>query len=211
MHRFLPLALLLVPSLAAAQSAPAATTPAPAVYATPAPAPAHAEGKDSLNLSVLGVLFGDYQLTYEHLFDGTNGVILSAGGGTSSSDDSSESHGSAQVGYRWHWQHKQNSGFLGVTLASGYGDGSMTIDDGSGPMTYGMRLSSVSVTGNIGKRWMIGDHVNVTLRAGVGWAHYSVSPKQDSAEARKAADEMNEILTLLPVGLDGELSLGYVF
>jgi len=194
MRRLLPLAILVVPAAAAAQPAP------------PMAITERAEPTNSINVSPLGIVFGSYALTYEHLFAGQHGVIVEGIAAHSANDDSSQTQFGGAVGYRWHWRGRQNSGFLGVMLAQGIGTGDVKVDD----MTYGMTVRSTTVTGNIGKRWMIGP-VNITGRIGLGYGHYTVEAKDDSQAAKYAEDTLNDLLTLLPIGFDGELSVGLVF
>jgi hypothetical protein len=96
-------------------------------------------------------------------------------------------------------------------IAHDLGQGTATESDGTTTMSYPMSLSSTSITANIGKRWMLTDHVNVTARIGLGWAHYEVASKDTSADAQNAVQVTNALLTLFPIGVDGELSVGYTF
>jgi len=139
----------------------------------------------------------------------THGLVAEAGFGFSGDDSSSEAHGSGGIGYRWHWRGRQNSGFLGVMVHQAVGHGEVTTDE----MTYGASVKMTSVTGNIGKRWTLGDSWNVTLRLGAGWGHYAVNidGNEDDADAQEAEDALNDVLALLPVAIDGELSVGYAF
>lgn len=170
------------------------------------------EKDDSINVSPFGLLFGNLYVTYEKLYNGTHGLIVDVGFGRSSGDGGDEMHGAAGVGYRWHWRGRQNSGFLGVMFHQTYGHGEMTYNPGAADeMSYDMSVRSTMLTGNVGKRWMLGDSLNITLRLGLGWGHHVASADEDTAEAREAEEDMNAILSLLPIGFDGELSLGYNF
>jgi len=204
------LALLFLSTLTATAHAQPAAAPAaaPAVMQT-APAP---EKDDSINVSPFGLLFGNLYVTYERLYNGTHGLVVDAGFGRTSGDGGSEMHGAAGVGYRWHWRGRQNSGFLGVMLHQSYGQGEMTYNpDSADEMSYDMTVRSTMLTGNIGKRWMLNDSINVTLRIGLGLGHHVATADEDTAEAREAEEDMNDLLSLLPIGFDGELSLGYNF
>ena len=53
--------------------------------------------------------------------------------------------------------------------------------------------------------------INITLRFGLGWGHYAATAKVDNSEAKDAEKKLNDVLALLPIGFDGELSVGYVF
>lgn len=201
------LALATLATLTAGTAA-AQPTAAPAVMQE-APAP---EKDDSINVSPFGLLFGNLYLTYEKLIDGTHGFVVDAGFGRNSGDAGSEAHGAVGVGYRWHWRGRQNSGFLGVMLHQTYGNGEVTYNEGApDEMSYDMTVRSTMLTGNIGKRWMLGDSMNITLRIGLGWGHHVASADEDTDEAREAEEDMNALLSLLPIGFDGELSLGYNF
>ena len=194
MRNLLLAAIMLVPSLAAAQPAP------------PLAVEKAAEPTNSINVSPLGLVFGNYALTYEHLFAGQHGVIVEGIASRSANDDSSQLQFGGAVGYRWHWRGRQNSGFLGVMLAQGVGNGEVDLNG----MKHDMTVRSTTITGNIGKRWMIGP-ANITLRLGLGYGHYTVDAKEDSQAAKDAEQTLNDLLTLLPVGFDGELSVGLVF
>jgi len=183
-------AIVLAPALAAAQPAPEKP----------------AESANSINISPLGVLFGDYAVTYEHLFEGQHGLIVEGTALRSANDDASQRQFGGAVGYRWHWRARQNSGFLGVMVAQGLGNGEVEVNG----MTHDMTVRSTTVTGNIGKRWMIGP-ANITLRFGVGYGHYTADAKDNTADAKMAEKLMNDLLAFLPIGFDGELSVGFVF
>jgi hypothetical protein len=169
-----------------------------------------AEPKNSINVSPLGVVVGNYALTYERLFAGSHGVIVEGIGSISNGDDGSYQQFGGGVGYRWHWRGRQNSGFLGVMVASGFGTGDVTTNLSGAEMTHAMTVRSTTITGNIGKRWMFGP-INATIRFGLGYGNYSAKAKEDSQEAKNAEETMNDLLSLIPIGFDGELSIGYTF
>ncbi len=165
------------------------------------------EPSNTVNISPLGVLVGDYALTYEHLFNGSHGLIVEGIGSRAANDDGSSLQFGGGVGYRWHWRGHQNSGFLGVMAAQRFGTGSVT-ENG---MTHDMSVRSTTITANIGKRWTLTPALNVTFRIGAGWGHHVATAKENTMEAKQAEKLMNDILSFLPVGFDGELSLGYAF
>ena len=199
--------ILLAAATAHAQpSAP--STPPPAVYTQQA----KPESKDSINVSPLGLLFGNLYVTYEHLFNGKHGVIVDLGYGRSSNEDGAEDHGELGVGYRWHWRGRQNSGFLGVSFHQSYGSGYMTyMPDTAEEQRYDMTVKSTMLTANVGKRWMLGDSWNITLRFGLGLGKHTATAEEDTAEAKMAEEDMNALLSLIPIGWEGELSVGYNF
>lgn len=193
--------------LAALSSSALAQEASPPSEALPQPLP-KAEGNDSINVSPLGLLFGNLYVTYEHMWTGGHAVIVDLGGGQSSGESGSEAHGSAGVGYRWHWRGRQNSGFVGLSLHQEIGSGTVTNDDG----TFDMSVRSTMLTANVGKRWMLGDsNWNITLRFGLGTGKHTAEAKESTPEAKMAEKEMNDLLALIPIGWEGELSIGYVF
>ncbi|HEU0035517.1 MAG TPA: hypothetical protein VFQ53_33130 [Kofleriaceae bacterium] len=212
MKKLLVAATVLVPSIvpmvALAQPAPPPSAPPSSV---PLVLEQKAEPTNSINLNPLGALVGDFSLTYEHLFNGHHGLIVEGLGSRSSGDEGSALQFGGGVGYRWHWRGRQNSGFLGVMVAQRFGSGTVTLQQNGVEMEHDMSVRSTTVTANIGKRWMLTDAVNVTFRIGAGWGHHVATAKEDTMEAKEAENLMNDILTLLPIGLDGELSLGYAF
>jgi hypothetical protein len=164
------------------------------------------EPVNSINVSPLGVLVGNYALTYERLFGGYHGLIVEGIASHSSNDDGTTLQFGGGVGYRFHWRGRQNSGFLGVMFAQGFGNGEVTIGD----MTHPMSVRSTTVTANVGKRWMIGP-ANITFRLGLGWGNHVAEAKEDSTDAKEAEEVANGLLAFLPIGFDGELSVGYTF
>ena len=191
-----------LPALALAQPAP---PPEPLVVDK------KAEPTNSINISPLGLVAGNIALTYEHLFGGTHGVIVEGVMSRSSGDDGDSLQFGGSVGYRWHWRGRQNSGFLGVTFTQTVGAGEVTQSVNGATMTHDMSVRSTMLTGNIGKRWMLTDAVNITARLGLGWGHHVATAKEDTQDARDAEKLMNDLLAFLPIGFEGELSLGYAF
>jgi hypothetical protein len=192
-----------VPSIAFAQ--------APAAPAAPLVVEKQAEKENSINLSPLGLVAGNIALTYERLFGGTHGIIVEGVMNRASGDDGDSMQFGGSVGYRWHWRGQQNSGFLGVTFTQTVGSGSVTRSVNGAEMTHDMSVRSTMLTANIGKRWMLTDAVNITARLGLGWGNHVANAKDDSAEAQESEEFMNDLLSLLPIGAEGELSVGYVF
>jgi hypothetical protein len=198
-----PLLIAALSTAASAQEAAPAPMPAPAAAAA-----AKVEANDSINVSPLGLLFGNLYVTYEHLWSGGHGVIVDAGFGHSTGEGNAEAHGAAGVGYRWHWRGRQNSGFLGVSLHQEIGSGTVTEND----QTYDMAVRSTMLTANVGKRWMLGDsNWNITLRFGLGVGKHTAEAKENTPEAKMAEEDMNALLALVPIGWEGELSVGYNF
>ena len=191
-----------LPSLALAQPAP----PHEPLVVEKKVEPTH-----SINISPLGLIAGNIALTYEHLFGGTHGVIVEGVMSRSSGDDGDSLQFGGSVGYRWHWRGRQNSGFLGVTFTQTVGAGEVTQTVNGATMTHDMSVRSTMLTGNIGKRWMLTDAVNITARLGLGWGHHVATAQEDTQDAKDAEKLMNDLLAFLPIGFEGELSLGYAF
>lgn len=216
MTRSLLASLALSTSLLAASGA-AVAQPADTYPAAPAPAP---ERVHSINVSPLGLLDGGgFNLNYERLF-GSHGLILEVGttewsstsrttinGDVTDETSIDARHATLGVGYRWHWRGRQNSGFLGVMLHQNLGAADVVLMDGDGRVEDEVAYRSTTFTGNVGKRWMIGDALNVTLRLGVGTADRQVI--DDDADEMAAA-ELQDVIGI-PLAVDGELSLGYTF
>jgi len=187
---------------------PASTAPSSPLPALRAEAP---EPKMSINANPLAIIQGQYGGNFEYLVDGTHGLLVEADYWHSSGTDSSAAGGGLRLGYRWHWRGRQDSGFLGVNVGAGLGTGSATVSNDAGQqMTYDLSVRTLEVTGDIGKRWMMGP-VNITFRIGAGYASRTASTSSTDPDAQKAARTVQDILAFLPVALDGELSVGYTF
>lgn len=166
-------------------------------------APAAGEPARSLNVSPFDALAGDLAVTYEHLFDGRHGLVVEANATRPNGEPDGDHELGGALGYRWHWRRRQNSGFVGFMLAHRSESGEA--------MSHALQLRTTSLTMNLGKRWMIGRHANITFRAGAGWGRYAVRAADDTPEAHGAAAFLASYLRFIPLAFDGELSAGVVF
>lgn len=170
---------------------------------------------NSVNLSPLGIAIGSYALNYEHMFDGGHGVLAEGLLSISSDDDASSTAYGGGVGYRWHWNGTQNSWFTGVNLSYLVGNGDATVERTSNGMTtrekFDVSLTEFAATANIGRRWAFDFGLNITFRVGAGYANRDVSTDSDDPLAQDAVQLMDDLLNFIPVALDGELSVGWVF
>lgn len=210
------LALATFPALAAAQEAPAdAPPPPPADETTRDDAPPAEDtqrfGANSVNVNLGGIALGAYEIQYMHLFAGTHGVFVEPYLELDDGDDSSASIYGANVGYRWHWSGQQNSGFLGLTAGYGIGSGEVTVTTNGQSETYDLDVTAFKLVPNIGYRWAFLDHFNVTIRGGVGYGSYSASTDSNDPDAQDAVETLDELLSFLPVAVDGEVSFGFIF
>lgn len=176
------------------------------------PPPAPAWGENSVNISPLGVLFGSYALNFEHLVDGRHGLIAEGQFSSSSNEDAKSTSFGAGIGYRYHWSGSQDSGFVGAMAAYQVGTGNATVTTSSGgTQSFDLGISAASVTANIGRRWAWEGGFNVTLRFGVGRAWYDISSDSSDPNVQEAIRFTDALLNALPVALDGELSIGWIF
>ncbi len=202
MNRIIPLSIITV-ALGATGTARADQAPAAAVTAT-------SPRVNSVNVSPLGLFLGSYTVNYERLM-GSHGLLVEGAFANQSNNDATSRNGGINVGYRWHWRGKQNSGFLGVTAGFSMGTGTGTVDSNGMSKSFDVNTRIFSVTGNVGKRWAMDNGLNLTLRIGAGYGNYDVSTDSTDPDAQGAVDVVNNLLTWLPVAFDGELSLGYTF
>jgi hypothetical protein len=193
------LACLAAPAaLLVTTAAPAAAQPEPAaVVSAESPDP-----RSSINLSPLSLLLGHVAVTFEHRLDDHHALVAEGGFGGH--------RVAAAGGWRYHFRGRQHGGFAGAMLAAGnaYGTG---FDEDGDLVDADVKIRTVSATANLGYRWMIGDHWNITARIGVGWADYDAEATRDTAEAAAAEMTTLDAVGDLSVGFDGELSVGYAF
>lgn len=201
----LSLVILAPTSAAFAQASP---PPPPAVLPSTLEPP---ERANSINGSPLGALVGNYALNYERLVNGTHGFLVEGVFSMRNDGGSSSSLYGGGVGYRWHWSGRQNSGFLGLMAGYTVGTGEGKVGTGSGEQVFDLTISAPFVVGNIGKRWAWDNGLNLTFRVGGGWAGYNVTSDSNDPNAQSAVDLVQDLLTFLPITLDGELSIGYAF
>jgi hypothetical protein len=174
----------------------------------------------SINVSPLGLVGGGFNANYEYL-RGQHGFVAEIGTTSWSStykstvngvvveDESIEGrHATVGLGYRWHIRSKQNSLFLGAMLHQNLGTADIhNVDNGVETMDKDIAYRSTTLTATVGKRWMLSDHVNITLRVGLGVAERKVID-DDANEMAKA--ELQDTIEF-PLAADGELSLGWTF
>jgi hypothetical protein len=169
-----------------------------------------AERTRSINADAANVALGNYGGNFEWLHGG-HGLLVEAsyfhhGNGSTSVDG-----GGAALGYRWHWRGRQNSGFLGVSASLGVGGATATDATHTPAVTYDLSVRTLAVVANLGKRWQFANGFNITARVGGGWARRTVATAATDPDAVQAAKDVEDLMSLLPFALDGELSAGYSF
>jgi hypothetical protein len=169
--------------------------------------PVRVEPRHSINLGV-GMAWAAPSITYEHLFPGGHGLLIGANAFYSLLVDDAMGAGGS-VGYRWHWNGRQDSGFLG--LHAGFDRDlspvRITIDEMTEERS--VNISTFYLVANIGKRWLVRDNINVTARIGSGVALRYFDTDADDIEP--VVGVMQDIIGNFPMTVDGELSVGYTF
>lgn len=170
---------------------------------------------NSVNLSPLGALAGSYALNYERLFNGGHGLLIEGVYSSTEDDDTSSSSQGATIGYRWHWNGTQDSWFTGANLGYQIGTGDAVVEATVNGQTtkekFDVDVKAFTATINIGRRWAWDSGFNVTFRVGAGYGNYDVSTDSDDPLAQDAVQLVDDLLTLIPVAVDGELSIGWDF
>ena len=168
---------------------------------------------NAVNFGFIGLLSGSYYLNYSRSLDGYHGligeVVYVAREGTI--DEEAEEQEQFQengfgflLGYRYAWEGGQDSPFTGVSFD--YYQSEET-RDGNPHAKY----NSWSLTANIGRRWAWESGFNITLRFGLGYASREYISESDQTSDQLIAGLADAILESVPVGFDGELSVGYSF
>ncbi|OIP39052.1 MAG: hypothetical protein AUK47_10755 [Deltaproteobacteria bacterium CG2_30_63_29] len=201
------------PEEAGAAEAPAEVAPEEAApeAAPEAAAPASEEKANSININAFSIAFGTYGGNYERLFANSHGLMVEGYFSSSSDGDTSATGGGGALGYRWHWSGKQNSGFLGAVAGFGMGSGDAVVDVNGARSTFTVNTTTIYAAANIGYRWAWDFGLNITLRGGGGYANYGVSTDSEDANAEKAVELVDDLLSWIPVYIDGELSIGFNF
>jgi hypothetical protein len=187
-------------------SAGAASAQEPAVHEQATPV--RVERQHTVNFG-MGTLWDSPSLTYEYLAAGGHGLLLGVNAFYARHDTGAGLGAGASVGYRWHWSGRQDSGFLGLNAGFDRDRSPMRITTDGMSEDAIVHTSTFYLVGNIGKRWMIRDRVNITARLGAGMAVRRLDT--DAEEAKPLVGVMETLLGLVPVTLDGELSVGYSF
>ncbi len=97
--------------------------------AAPAEEAASGEKVHSANFNVLGPLYSSYTFNYVYLMEGTHGFLVEPGLQLNSNSDSDYMTYGSTVGYRWHWDGVQDSGFLGLNVVYYVGSGTVEVSD----------------------------------------------------------------------------------
>lgn len=180
-----------------------------------APAIPGNDAANSINLSPLGIAFGSYALNFEHRLNPHHGLIAEAAFGSSTDANASSTNFGAQLGWRMHFAGKQQGWFIGAMAGylTGTGSGTVTstVNGQTTSSTFDVNTSTIKFTGNVGKRWLFGPGINVTVRFGLGYGKTSVSTDSTDPLAKDAVELVDALVNLLPITLDGELSVGYCF
>jgi hypothetical protein len=168
------------------------------------------ERQHSINLGV-GTSWGSPSISYEFLGAGGHGLVLEASGFYRFGEDGDSRGVGGAIGYRWHASRQQDSGFLGVHVGYDRGRSPVTVTTDEMTETYQVNDQTFYVVGNFGKRWLLRTNFNITARLGAGYAHRSLDVSDDDAEIREGVFFMEQLIGLVPVTIDGELSVGYTF
>ena len=161
----------------------------------------------SINPDLFGLTTGSYRLNYVYLLDGTHGFMIEPSLYMASEGNEEYTSYGATVGYRWHWDGAQDSGFLGVNV--GYASGTGISKQGG--EEYDLTVTQFSMVPNIGWRWAWDFGLNITFRFGIGYGDYGASTESDDEAAKAGVEALDNLLNFLPVAVDGELSLGWNF
>lgn len=165
-------------------------------------------GMHSVNLSPLGLVLGAVALNYELLLDKQHGLLIEGQYRQSSGDDGEEASLMGGVlGYRWHWGKSQDSGFVGLNFGYQTGEGFSKIND----VSYKQNLTETSLTLNGGARYAWKNGFNITWRLGGGYASREVTAAEPGEDAESAAELVDAIFDFIPIAVDAELSVGWVF
>ncbi len=172
---------------------------------------APAEKENSINVSPIGLVFGSYSVNYERLINGYHGFIVEGDYARLSDDDSRQATFGGNLGYRYHWSGGQDSGFVGLNVGYGQGRGEASTTTNNVTKTFDVDSTVTRVTANVGRRWAWDSGFNITLRVGAGYGDYKITTDSDDPEAKDAAKSIDDLLTIFPVAIDGELSIGWAF
>jgi len=218
------------PTPDAAPAKPPATPPVP--VAPPAPVTVAASTavevpvylrKHSVNGSFAGVRLFDYGVNYQWMFAPGHALLGELTWTYSDSEDSGRTMAvGAQAGYRFYFSRTQEGYFTGLlagwdtgtTEAISSSTATVSTDLGPSSMTVTRRFqlpnSRWRVTAQLGRRWIIGPGLNLTARVGIGPGKRKFARGGDPV-ADRMAEDIEAIINFLPISLDAETSVGWVF
>jgi hypothetical protein len=170
--------------------------------------PWHNEPKNSINLG-LGTVWGSPSLSYEHLFAGGHGLVIGANGFFARHDIGNAMGAGGSIGYRYHWHERQDSVLFGIHAGFDRDQTPMRITENEMTTDTVVDMTTFYLVGNLGKRWVLGDNINITARIGGGLALRRLD--SDAEDYDPLVGFVHGMIESVPVTLDGELSVGYMF
>lgn len=197
---------------------PVPVAPEPVVVAAPPPPPPETPvflRRHALNLNPEGAVAGDYALIYHWMFAAGHGLIAELTGTYAKSADGLTKGLGGQVGYRYFTNGTHNSWFFGAMAGYDAGNSLVVITTGGTDQpkvvrTYNLPYRRIRATATVGRRWVFGPGLNVTARLGIGPGQRTYT-RGGNAEAEHEAASIETLANFLPVSLDSELSIGWVF
>jgi hypothetical protein len=114
----------------------------------------------------------------------------------------------AGVHYRYHLSPRLDSFYFGPFLRYSYNQGETEPESGPGPAAdQEFTAHGVVLGGSVGQRWIVGPGIILGARLGMGYTVLLInSSRNDPALDQRVLD-----LLRFPLGIDGELSVGWAF
>ncbi len=165
---------------------------------------------NSFNVCPFSAAFGLYSGNYEHLFDGTHGVVTRfdyESISDSYSNNPVELNGFGFIlNYRYHLSGSMESIFIGSYARYRIYEGNGV----DGITKFDFNISEWSFGLNAGKRWVWDNGFNVTFALGYGFSTSSRETNPNTSTIRSTINAFENEYTFFGPFL-GELSVGYAF
>jgi hypothetical protein len=163
--------------------------------------------RNAIQTYPFGLFVGNIVLNYEKLINYRHGLFIQANANISGNEQSGLS-----LQYRYHYytklKHKGfNSPFWGPFFTINSLNMAVWEDDGYERVNYNAKVNSAIFGVNWGRRWVWNSGLNIVFRIGYG---ISNSNFEWSPTLPQNVEAMERLITLVN-GIDGELSLGFVF
>lgn len=195
---------------------PVEEAPKPVIIAPPPP-PAEIpviQRTNSINLSVMST--SELGLNYMWRFANHHALVVEGFFDYSSSADAGTNLGAGgQIGYRLLFSGTQDCWFLGLMAGFDAGKNALVTtntsqSDVAVKRAYNLPYRRVRATLDLGRRWVFGPGFNVTARFGAGPGKRTYARSGDAAVDAQAAT-VESVANFLPISLDAELSVGWLF
>lgn len=168
------------------------------------------EFNNAINMCPGGIIFGIYSFNYEYLIKQSHGIVARFDYESVSEtldDDNMDADGYGfTLNYRWHWNQKMGSFFVGSFLRYKIYNGNATAN----LEAFEFTLREATLGLNIGKRWVWNSGLNIAAAFGYGVSSLTKETEPTSESIESTLDKFIDGYDFIGP-FYGEISIGYAY